>query len=52
MAINRAEQNWPTGTTTVVVEPNCPKCGKPMLDGEVVQMTWSGEPVEHIGCPE
>ena len=28
----------------------CPKCGQPMLDGEIVVMDWAGEAVEHVRC--
>lgn len=30
----------------------CPKCNKPMLDGEIVIMDWAGNAIEHVACPE
>ena len=39
-----------TGTQTA--RETCPACGKPMLDGELVQTDWAGDAIAHINCPK
>lgn len=30
----------------------CPKCGKPMRDGQLVEEDFAGKPVQHVNADE